>query len=80
MLRHSRHARILIGLTCDTVVPIHLLLWHVTTLRNTALHAAVVGRKGGNVFRRVGNITRVDVSIAGWFWSIEACLEQWSAM
>jgi len=81
MLRHSRHARILAGLTCNTVVSIiHLLLWHVTTLGNTALHAAVIGREGGNVFGRVGDIIRGDIPIADWFWSIEACLEQWSAM
>jgi hypothetical protein len=81
MLRHSRHAGILISLAGNTVVPIiDLLLWHVTTRGNTALHAAVIGREGGNVFGRVGNIASVNtVLIAGWFGSIEACLEQWSA-
>jgi hypothetical protein len=82
MLRHPRHARILASLAGNTVVSIiDLLLWHVTTLGNTALHAAVIGREGGDVFGRVGDFTSVDtILIAGWFWSIEASLEQRSAM
>jgi hypothetical protein len=76
MLRHPGHAGILTTLSLHPVVCIiDLLLRHVTTLRNTARHAAVVGRKGGHIFGRLGDVARVDaVLVASWLGSIETCL------
>jgi hypothetical protein len=76
MLRHSRHTGILTTLSLHAIVGIiDWLLRHVTTLRNTTRHATMVGRKGGNVFGRFGDIARINtVLVAGWFWSIETCL------
>ena len=76
MLRHSRHAGVLTTLSLHCIVWIvDLLLRHVATLRNT-WHAAMVGREGGDLFGRFGDIARVNaILVAGWFWSIETRLE-----
>ncbi len=76
VLRHSRHAGILTTLSLHTIVwIIDLLLRHVTTLRNTTRHATMVGREGGDVFGRLGNIASVNtVLITSRFWSIQTSL------
>lgn len=78
MLSHSRHTSVLTTLSLHAIICItNLLLRHITTLRNTTRHAAMVGRKGGNIFRRFGDIASLDaILVTRWFWSVETCLQR----
>ena len=78
MLRHSGHAGVLTTLSLHPIVWIvDLLLRHVTTWSDTARHATMIWGKGGDVFRRFGDIASVNaILIAGWFCSVKTCLRR----
>jgi hypothetical protein len=77
VLGHTGDTGILAALSLQTIVWIIDLLRHVTSLRNSSRHSAMVGRHRGHIFRRLWNIAALDtVLVASWFLSVEAGLSR----